>query len=55
MTVKSITLLMNDYCNSKCNSCNIWNNNKKENLELEKMSGGSTFILSEKPVPVKLL
>jgi len=35
MTLKSVNLIVNNYCNSKCSSCNIWKNKDKGQLTPE--------------------
>lgn len=32
MTVKSLNLIVNDYCNHKCDSCGIWKNKSRVNM-----------------------
>jgi len=35
MNVKSLNIILNDYCNSRCTSCGIWKNSQKNELSAE--------------------
>ena len=37
MKFKSVNLLLNGYCNNKCNMCYIWKNKERANLPLEEI------------------
>ncbi|MBU1030196.1 MAG: radical SAM protein [Nanoarchaeota archaeon] len=35
MNIKSLNIILNNYCNSRCQTCNIWQNKEKKVLKLQ--------------------